>query len=503
MDCPRCGRDRRLGGPSARAAGSCSRGRRVPPQRLRTRPSRRFAGRAHRLGSSLAARRRRSARAWLPRPLAARRPPSASSCARRSSDPPARRPAPPVPGPPPAVGPVAGRRAAEPVEALVASQATQRELVARPRWLDRSAIGPGATCARRSLTPLSARGLSAVTCESARHERVQAPRGPARRRPRPSSTRGRSTLRRGPAGRPRRRGRLAGRRGGRPRRSSPSSRTTRGDARPGLRARAAGPHARGDRGPRRVPRRAPRSRRRRRCSSASAATRRSEARPRRAARSPTSTSATTARPTRTSAGRSCASSTGTTRPSPGLRPRAARRPSRSSSSREQQLLRRDRARPPWSGGQYDSLRRADPDPDRGPHGRRSTPELDETLLHELTHAFVADLLAGRGAARDPRGPRPAAWRASAAPARPRRRGSCAALADGRIQGVTGFYLASLSFVEYLVAQRGQGGINDLLRGDGRARADVDAAFRAGLRPGRSTGSQADSGVPACGSATAS
>jgi hypothetical protein len=30
--------------------------------------------------------------------------------------------------------------------------------------------------------------------------------------------------------------------------------------------------------------------------------------------------------------------------------------------------------------------------------------------------------------------------------------------------VTGFYLSSLSFVEYLFAQRGQGGVNDLLRG---------------------------------------
>ena len=50
-----------------------------------------------------------------------------------------------------------------------------------------------------------------------------------------------------------------------------------------------------------------------------------------------------------------------------------------------------------------------------------------------------------------------------------------ALAEGRIQGVVGFYLASLSFAEYLSAQRGQGGINDLLQ----AMADTgnaDAAF---------------------------
>jgi len=38
-----------------------------------------------------------------------------------------------------------------------------------------------------------------------------------------------------------------------------------------------------------------------------------------------------------------------------------------------------------------------------------------------------------------------------------------ALADGRLRGVSGFYLFALWFVEDLVAQRGQGGINDLLR----------------------------------------
>ncbi len=41
---------------------------------------------------------------------------------------------------------------------------------------------------------------------------------------------------------------------------------------------------------------------------------------------------------------------------------------------------------------------------------------------------------------------------------------------------TGFYLGSLAFVEDLVAQRGQGGINDLLAAMSRTRS-VDAAFR--------------------------
>ena len=38
-----------------------------------------------------------------------------------------------------------------------------------------------------------------------------------------------------------------------------------------------------------------------------------------------------------------------------------------------------------------------------------------------------------------------------------------ALADGRLRGVSGFYLGALWFVEDLLGQRGQGGINDLLR----------------------------------------
>jgi hypothetical protein len=51
-----------------------------------------------------------------------------------------------------------------------------------------------------------------------------------------------------------------------------------------------------------------------------------------------------------------------------------------------------------------------------------------------------------------------------------------ALADGRVPGVAGFYLRALSFVEYLMAQRGQGGINDLLGALGET-GSVDQAFR--------------------------
>lgn len=117
--------------------------------------------------------------------------------------------------------------------------------------------------------------------------------------------------------------------------------------------------------------------------------------------------------------------------------------------------------PAWSGGQFDSF-----------DGRVRVPiggltaeavaELDETLLHELTHAFVADI--SRGAA--PREIHEGLAQLMEGKRSERVLGDegLRALADGRLQGVTGFYLSSLSFVEYLFAQRGQGGVNDLLRG---------------------------------------
>ena len=51
-----------------------------------------------------------------------------------------------------------------------------------------------------------------------------------------------------------------------------------------------------------------------------------------------------------------------------------------------------------------------------------------------------------------------------------------ALAEGRIPGVIGFYFASLAFVEQLMAEHGQGGINDVLRLMGET-GGVDEAFR--------------------------
>jgi hypothetical protein len=52
----------------------------------------------------------------------------------------------------------------------------------------------------------------------------------------------------------------------------------------------------------------------------------------------------------------------------------------------------------------------------------------------------------------------------------------AALAEGRMPGVMGFYFASLAFVEQLLAERGQGGVNDVLRLMGET-GSPDDAFR--------------------------
>jgi hypothetical protein len=116
--------------------------------------------------------------------------------------------------------------------------------------------------------------------------------------------------------------------------------------------------------------------------------------------------------------------------------------------------------PAWSGGVYDTIDGRI----RIPIGGLTpslTADMDGTLLHELTHAFVADRTHGvaerdlhEGLAQYMEGKRcdtllgPEGMRA---------------LADGRVPGVYGFYAGALSFVEYLIALRGVGGINDLLR----------------------------------------
>jgi tetratricopeptide (TPR) repeat protein len=129
--------------------------------------------------------------------------------------------------------------------------------------------------------------------------------------------------------------------------------------------------------------------------------------------------------------------------------------------------------PAWSGGQYDSFDGRVRIPIAGLTSALS-PELDQTLIHELTHSFVADISGGiaprelhEGTAQYMEGRRIAQLDAE----------RLRALADGRMRGsVGGFYFSSLWLVEDLVAQRGTGGLNDLLRSMSTT-GNVDQAFR--------------------------
>jgi tetratricopeptide (TPR) repeat protein len=129
--------------------------------------------------------------------------------------------------------------------------------------------------------------------------------------------------------------------------------------------------------------------------------------------------------------------------------------------------------PAWSGGQYDGFDGRV----RLPIGGLTaslTAELDDTLLHELTHAFVADISRGiaprevhEGLAQLMEGKRSQALLGEE---------GLRALADGRLRGVSGFYVSALGLVEDLVGQRGQGGINEVLRAMAET-GSSDEAFR--------------------------
>jgi tetratricopeptide (TPR) repeat protein len=129
--------------------------------------------------------------------------------------------------------------------------------------------------------------------------------------------------------------------------------------------------------------------------------------------------------------------------------------------------------PAWSGGQYDGIDGRIRIPIGGLTASL-TPDMDGTLIHELTHAFVADRSRGvaprevhEGLAQYLEGHRLDSMLDKEQLTR---------LADGRVGGVGGFYLTALSFVEYLMAVRGQGGMNDLLKAMGET-GNLDAAFR--------------------------
>jgi Tetratricopeptide repeat len=129
--------------------------------------------------------------------------------------------------------------------------------------------------------------------------------------------------------------------------------------------------------------------------------------------------------------------------------------------------------PAWSGGVFDSTDGRIRIPIGGLTSRL-TPDMDQTLIHELTHAFVADLSHGlaprdvhEGLAQYLEGRRLNETLTEA---------QITGLADGRFSGVTGFYLAALSYVEHLIALRGMGGMVELLRAMGET-GSVDKAFQ--------------------------
>lgn len=129
--------------------------------------------------------------------------------------------------------------------------------------------------------------------------------------------------------------------------------------------------------------------------------------------------------------------------------------------------------PAWSGGEFDGTDGRIRVPVMGLTGSL-TPQMDETLIHELTHAFINDRSRGlapreihEGLAQYMEGER------TATELTPEQLN---ALAAGRIGGPAGFYLGALSFVEHLMSLRGQGGINDVLRGM-QETGNVDEAFR--------------------------
>ncbi len=130
--------------------------------------------------------------------------------------------------------------------------------------------------------------------------------------------------------------------------------------------------------------------------------------------------------------------------------------------------------PAWSGGQFDGLDGRV----RVPIGGLTaslTPHMDGTLIHELTHAFINDITRGtapreihEGLAQYMEGERIDEILT---------KDQLAILASGRAGGVSGFYMYALTWVEFLVRQRGMGGMREVLLEMGKT-GKVGAAFQA-------------------------
>jgi tetratricopeptide (TPR) repeat protein len=128
--------------------------------------------------------------------------------------------------------------------------------------------------------------------------------------------------------------------------------------------------------------------------------------------------------------------------------------------------------PRWSGGVFDLIDGRIRIPIAGLTSSLS-PDIDRTLIHELTHAFLAERTRGvapreihEGLAQVMEGKRLEAM------LEPR---ELEALAGGGFGGVGGFYMGALSFVEHLLGSRGQSGMNEALRVMGET-GNLDLAF---------------------------
>lgn len=129
--------------------------------------------------------------------------------------------------------------------------------------------------------------------------------------------------------------------------------------------------------------------------------------------------------------------------------------------------------PAWSGGAYDLIDGKIRIPIAG-LTESLTPDMDETLVHELTHAFVFSM--SRGVAPRDLHEGLAQYMEGKRLERLFDRDQLQALAQGRARGVGGFYVEALGFVEFLLSQRSMGGMNDLLESMA-ATGSPDAAFR--------------------------
>jgi hypothetical protein len=130
--------------------------------------------------------------------------------------------------------------------------------------------------------------------------------------------------------------------------------------------------------------------------------------------------------------------------------------------------------PSWSGGVFDLADGRIRIPIGG-LDRSLSPYMDNTLMHELTHAFV-DEKTGGTATREIQEGLAQYMAGDRISDRLTTKEAQAALVNGKIGGVWQFYLEALSFVEYLEAQRGQGEINRLLSTMGQTHS-VDQSFR--------------------------